>query len=423
MFDQVEIKVRSGRGGDGASSFRHEKHVPYGGPDGGDGGDGGSVVIRAVAGVTTLREFRNKGLYRAVDGKNGRGKKKHGGNGGDLELAVPVGTLVWDKALAGESPLADLEIPGRKVLVAQGGKGGMGNTHFARATNQAPRLIQKGEDSREREIILEMRLIADVGIIGYPNAGKSTLVTAISAARPKVASYPFTTLEPVLCAVELGGQSVIFAEVPGLVDGAHLGRGLGHQFLRHVLRTRVLVLLLDGTSGAPAEDMRRLDRELVLYDATLDAKPKVVAVNKLDLPQVRAGAGRVAEELAAAGSRPIFISAANGEGLKELLAEVARVLLALPVEKAVPPLSEPEKVFKPQPETVGRGSFHKEGDTFVVSVPGLERIVAGPGGSEAEVIAIYRRRLSRSGLARAMVRAGVKPGDKVRLGSLAWEWP
>lgn len=402
-------------------SFRHEKHVAYGGPDGGDGGDGGSVILFADASVTSLASFRNKGLYRAPDGDNGHSKKKHGSNGGDLELAVPVGTLVWDRA-AGGGPLADLELAGQKVLVVQGGRGGMGNARFKSSTNQAPRLIQKGERSQEREIVLEMRLIADVGIVGYPNVGKSTLVTAISAARPKIAGYPFTTLEPVLGAVEIGGENVIFAEVPGLVDGAHLGRGLGHQFLRHVMRTRVLLLLLDGSSGSPAGDMARLERELELYDSALGKKPRVVAVNKVDLPEVKARANQIKAELLAVASRLVFVSAANGEGLEGLLAEVTKLLKSSDLKEPTPP-SATWKVFRPESAVLDRGNFYKEGSTFVASIPGLERIVAGPGGSEAEVLAFYRRRLDRSGLARAIARAGVKPGDKVRIGNLEWEWP
>jgi len=412
----------SGKGGDGVVSFRHEKFVPFGGPDGGDGGDGGSVVIRADASVTNLSGFRNKGFYRAVDGRNGQGKKKHGSNGGSLELKVPIGTLVWDKA-AGESPLADLKILGQNLVVARGGRGGMGNARFRSSTNQSPRLIQKGEEAQERELILEMRLIADVGIVGYPNAGKSTLITALSAARPKIASYPFTTLEPVLGAVEVGGENVIFAEVPGLIGDAHLGRGLGHQFLRHVMRTRVLVLLLDGTSGSPMEDMRRLERELVLYDSALGKKPRVVAVNKIDLPEVKAGASRIKKEIFTEDSRPVFVSAATGEGLGELLDEVIKLLKSSIPQEELAPRLEPEKVFHPQPVDLDRGTFRKEGNTFIINISGLERIVAGPGGSEAEVIAFYRRRLDRSGLTRAITRVGARPGDKIRIGNLEWEWP
>lgn len=422
MFDKVEIKVKSGKGGDGAASFRHEKFVPFGGPDGGDGGDGGSVIIRTDAGVTGLSAFHNRGLYRAEDGKRGQGKKKHGSNGGDLELAVPVGTLVWDLAQEEKPPLADMEAPGQKLIVAHGGRGGMGNARFRSSTNQTPRIIQKGEDSQEREIILEMRLIADVGIVGYPNAGKSTLITALSAARPKIASYPFTTLEPVLGAVDIGGENIIFAEVPGLVEGAHLGKGLGHRFLQHVMRTRVLVLLLDGTSGSPAEDMQKLVQELELYDVSLGKKPRLVAVNKNDLPEVKENVSRITSELKAAGIRLVFVSAVTGEGLGPLLSEVAK-LLETPVPEEPVPQPETEKVFRPQPQDQGRGSFVKAGDTFIVSIPGLERIAAGPGGTEAEVIAFYHRRLGRSGLDKAIARAGAKPGDKVRVGNTEWEWP
>jgi len=420
LFDRVEIKVRSGKGGDGAASFRHEKFVPFGGPDGGDGGDGGSVIIRADASVTNLSGFRSKGLYRAEDGKRGQGQKKHGKNGEDVTLLVPVGTIVWDKVQE-NPPLADLEEPGQKVVVAKCGRGGMGNARFRSSTNQTPRLIQQGEAGEEREITLEMRLIADVGIVGYPNAGKSTLITALSAARPKIASYPFTTLEPVLGAAEVGGENIILAEVPGLVEGAHVGKGLGHQFLRHVMRTRVLVLLLDGTSVSPAEDMRKLEQEMVLYDASLGNKPRMVAVNKVDLPEVKDKISSVKQEFKAEGIRPVFVSAASGKGLGELLDGVTGLLKTQAPQKPAPP-SETEKVFRPEPLDRGRGSFTKEGDTFIISIPGLERIVAGPGGSEAEVVAFYRRRIERSGLAKAIAR-GAKPGDKVRIGNLEWEWP
>lgn len=424
MFDRVEITVKSGRGGDGIVSFRREKYVPFGGPNGGDGGDGGSVIIRADPSVTSLAAFRSKGVYRARKGESGHGQKKHGHNGDDLELMVPVGTVIWDKDRADEGePAFDLDIPGGEVVLVRGGKGGQGNTHFATSINQAPRIIQNGEAEETLDLILEMRLIADVGIIGYPNVGKSTLVAAISAATPKVASYPFTTLEPVLGAVELEGRNVIFAEVPGLIDGAHLGRGLGHDFLRHVMRTRVLIHLLDGTSAVPREDMQRLGQELTLYDATLSWKPQVVVVNKVDLPQVRARIGEIEGELAAAGKPAVFISAATGEGLPALLASVVKLLKREPVVEERPREEVAEKVFHPEPSRDNLASFRKEGDIFVVDVPGLERIVIGPGGRVEEVVELFRQRLSRSGLSRALKRGGIKPGDKIRLGSVEWEWP
>jgi GTP-binding protein len=255
VFDWTEIRIKAGCGGDGAVSFRHEKYVAFGGPDGGDGGDGGDVIIEASGSITSLRLFKQKRFFRAGDGKPGTGRRRHGKSGRDKIVAVPLGTVVLPKTqMGGDALIADLEQPGERVIVARGGKGGLGNIHFASATSQSPQIAQKGEPGEECSLILELKLIADIGIIGYPNVGKSTLLAAISAAKPKIASYPFTTLEPVLGVAEGGGQSVVVAEIPGLVDGAHLGRGLGHDFLRHVTRTRVLIHLLDGSSVSPPED-------------------------------------------------------------------------------------------------------------------------------------------------------------------------
>ncbi|GAG33464.1 unnamed protein product, partial [marine sediment metagenome] len=248
MFDRAEIIVKAGDGGAGVVSFRREKFVPFGGPDGGDGGDGGDVIIMADSSITDLRAFRRKRVYRARHGQDGKGKKKHGKKGENLILTVPVGTVVLNKTQIGGDPfIADLEEAGQQLVVAGGGKGGLGNTHFASSTNQAPRIAQKGEAREEDSIILELRLIADIGIIGYPNVGKSTLLAVASAARPKIASYPFTTLEPVLGVAEVGQQSFVLAEIPGIIDGAHFGRGLGHEFLRHIMRTKLLIHLLDGS--------------------------------------------------------------------------------------------------------------------------------------------------------------------------------
>ena len=263
MFDRVEIMVQAGSGGSGVVSFRREKFVPFGGPDGGDGGDGGDVVIRAEAGVTDLRVFKQKRLYRAASGEDGKGKKRHGKNGGNLVLSVPAGTVLsYQMQIGGDALIADLERPGQQAVVAKGGKGGLGNPHFASSTNQAPQVAQKGEAGEENAIILELRLIADIGIIGYPNVGKSTLLAAASAAKPKIASYPFTTREPILGVVEVGQRSFVMAEIPGLIEDAHLGRGLGHEFLRHVARTKMLLHLVDGSSVSPVEDMMQVNDEL-----------------------------------------------------------------------------------------------------------------------------------------------------------------
>ena len=293
MISQVEIGVRAGSGGGGAVSFRREKFVPFGGPDGGDGGAGGDVIIKADSGFTSLNIFRRKKAYQAAAGGGGRGQKKHGRKGADLVLLVPVGTVVSDRARLGDdADIADLAQPEQQVVVARGGKGGLGNTHFASSTNQAPQIAQKGEAGEEKEIILELRIIADVGIIGYPNVGKSSLLAVASAAKPKIAGYPFTTLEPILGVVEVGQQSFVLAEIPGLVAGAHLGRGLGHDFLRHVLRTKILIHLLDGSSASPAEDMILVNNELSLFDSALGQKQQLAVINKIDLPGVQA---RIAE--------------------------------------------------------------------------------------------------------------------------------
>ncbi|MDP2932061.1 MAG: Obg family GTPase CgtA, partial [Chloroflexota bacterium] len=249
MLDKVEIKIKAGDGGDGIVAFHREKFVPMGGPSGGDGGNGGDVIIQAAPGLDTLRVFKRKRFFRAADGENGSGSRKHGKRGVDLVITVPPGTMVALKTSG--AIIADLVEPGQQVVIARGGKGGWGNARFASPSNQAPRIAHKGEPGEEKSIVLELKLIADVGIIGFPNVGKSSLLAAASAARPEIADYPFTTREPVLGVVNVGGKSFVLAEIPGLIEDAHLGRGLGHDFLRHAARTRVFIHLLDGTSASP----------------------------------------------------------------------------------------------------------------------------------------------------------------------------
>jgi len=421
MFDRVEIVAKAGTGGDGAVSFRREKFVPFGGPDGGDGGDGGDVVIRADRSVLDLRMFKRKRLYRAADGKHGTGKNKHGKKGENLILKVPVGTIALDKAgIGGDALIADLEEPGQQAVAARGGQGGLGNTHFASSTNQAPRIAQKGEVGEESSIILELRLIADVGIIGYPNVGKSTLLAAASAAKPKIASYPFTTLEPVLGMVEVAQKSFILAEIPGLIDGAHLGRGLGHDFLRHSLRTKVLIHLIDGASAYPVEDMARVNTELSLFDSVLAQKPQLVVVNKIDLPQVQARLTEFKDAFSSVGTPVLFVSAVTGEGVAELMAEIMKMLSQVSAEMEAGE-KIPKKVFRPQPRDAGV-SVHKEGDTFVVEAPELERIVARVDMTSLEVRWQLQKQLTRLGVSKALEKAGAKPGDKVRCGNFEWEW-
>jgi GTP-binding protein len=421
LYDRVEISVKAGDGGDGVVSFRREKYVPFGGPDGGDGGDGGNVVIKADSGITDLKMYRQHKLYKAEKGENGKGQKKHGKSGNDLVLLVPVGTIALGiSGTAEELLIADCEEPGQEEIVALGGRGGQGNTHFATSTNQAPRIAQKGEKGEERTLVLEMRLIADVGIIGFPNAGKSTLLSKVSAAHPKIAAYPFTTLEPVLGVVEAGMDEFIIAEIPGLVEGAHLGKGLGHDFLRHIVRTRVLIHLVDGTSETPVEDMIRVNNELNLYDPELARKPQIVAVNKIDLPGMKDRLDDIETEFGHAGVSVLFISAETGAGIQYLVDET-RDLLEKSGNRIRAGKKVPSAVFHPQPRQT-EATIKKDGDIYVVNSPDLERIITGVDMTSDEVRRQLQRPMSRYGVTRALEKAGINPGDKVRCGDYEWEW-
>jgi GTP-binding protein len=335
MFvDQVEIHVEAGAGGRGCLAFRREKRVPRGGPSGGDGGHGGSVFIVASPHANTLVQYRFVHDFSAGRGGHGEGSNRTGRSGADLELPVPVGTLVYEKSVdPDDSPrlLADLSEVGQRVLVARGGRGGLGNARFATATNRAPRKVQPGEPGEVRDLQLELKLLADVGLVGFPNAGKSTLISRVSAARPKVADYPFTTLTPHLGVVSLSDdRSFVIADVPGLIEGAHRGLGLGHQFLRHLERTKVLVHVVDvsGASGRdPAEDFETLRRELALYRPELAAKPQIVAANKVDAAPEAAAIAPLRERARAAGLPCLAISAATGAGVPGLLEEIWRVVV------------------------------------------------------------------------------------------------
>lgn len=349
MFDKVEIRVKAGDGGNGAISFRREKFVPFGGPDGGDGGDGGDVILRADPDASNLLRFRYMSLHRAGNGTPGQGKKKHGRKGKDLILRVPAGTMVWENIQADNKVLLiDLAQPGQEARIARGGRGGWGNTQFVSSTKQAPRIAHKGEAREERNIILELRLIADIGIIGYPNVGKSSLLVAASAAKPKIASYPFTTLEPIPGVVTVGQQSFVMAEIPGLIEGAHLGRGLGHDFLRHAMRTKILIHLVDGTSTSPVEDMAQVNTELRLFEPALAQKLQLVVVNKIDLPEVQARLAEIKQSFRQAGVSVFFVSAATGEGVGELMRQAMKMLSQ--VETKMPVGEDvPQKVFRPRP--------------------------------------------------------------------------
>jgi GTP-binding protein len=420
MFDRAEIRIKAGDGGNGTVGFRREMYVPFGGPDGGDGGKGGDVIIKADKSTDSLRSFRQKQLCRAENGHNGAGKQKHGKDGKEIILAVPPGTIVTAKEENGtELLLADLNKVGAQIIVGQGGKGGFGNVHFKSSINQTPRLAQRGEKGEEKTIHLEMRLIADVGIIGYPNAGKSTLLAAASAAKPKIASYPFTTLEPALGVVIIGQESFILAEIPGLIEGAHLGKGLGHDFLRHAMRTRILIHVISGESDTPTEDMIKVNNELAVFDASLAKKPQIIVLNKIDLLEVQEKLEIIKSELSGAGIKAHYISASTGLGLKELMATAFEVLKTQVVKEKPP--EPPGKVFRPQPRE-GRIKVARENGEWVIHAAGLDRLIAGGGTTTGELRWQLNYQLEKHGINSIMEKAGVKAGDKVRCGDLIWEW-
>jgi len=314
--------------------------------------------------------------------------------------------------------IADLVADGQKVLVARGGRGGFGNARFATPTNQAPRIAQKGEPGEEARLILDLKLIADVGIIGYPSVGKSTLLASASAARPKIADYPFTTQEPVLGVVEVGNQSFVLAEIPGLIDGAHRGLGLGRDFLRHAERTKVLIHLLDGTSQSPLADLKNVNNELALFNPILAAKPQIVAVNKIDLPEVESRIPELQRELSQVEAPLFFISAATTKGVPQLMAKVAEMLGSIEGE---PTMEAAVAVFRPQPRRE-RVAVSKDGDIYVVSSPRAERLVMRMDINSLEARSYIKRQLTKMGVTSALERAGVKPGDVVRFGQVEMEW-
>jgi len=422
FLDEVRISVRAGTGGDGAATFRREAHVPRGGPDGGDGGRGGSIYLRVDAGQTTLRDFRYKHQFSATPGSRGEGSRRHGKAGSDLYLAVPPGTGVLDGVTG--ALIADLVAVGQKAMIARGGRGGLGNTHFTTSTHQAPTHALKGEPGQETEVRLELRLIADIGLVGLPNAGKSTLLAALTAATPKIAAYPFTTLEPNLGVMDLGmqdGRTPTIADVPGLIEGASTGAGLGHAFLRHVERTRVLLHIVDGASRDPVWDHNVIRDELEAHDPALLAKPQLVVFNKLDLAEARESWPEFAAAMRTAGRNVVAISADTGEGLDELRAAMGS-LLPDAATLASPP--DPAGVVVHKLEAAGDGFTleHLDG-MHVIHGKRIERLVSQTNFDNEESGERFQRELLRMGIDSALRRAGVRPGDDVRIGTtvLAWE--
>jgi GTPase len=425
FLDQVTLTVKAGSGGDGAATFRREAHVPRGGPDGGDGGRGGSVYLVVDIGQTLLTDYRFKHHFRATHGGRGEGSRRHGKAGRDLDLPVPPGTVVFD-AVSGDL-LADLVVPEQRFMVARGGRGGLGNTHFATSTHQVPRHAQKGEPGEERRLRLELRLIADIGLVGLPNAGKSTLLAALTAARPKVGDYPFTTLEPSLGVLDLSvdddqdERRPTIADVPGLIEGASAGAGLGHAFLRHVERTRVLVHVVDMSSADPERDFAIIRDELEARDPRLLEKRTLVAANKMDLGPDPAVVEAFRDARARQGLRIAPIAAATGDGLADLRVELAR-LLPDAAELARPGETAGVVVHRFDPSERGFSVTRAEDGALVVRGRRIERLAAQTDFAVAESANRFQRELARAGVEDALISAGVEPGQTVRIGPLDMEW-
>jgi len=418
MIDEAKIQVRSGKGGDGMVHFLREKYVARGGPDGGDGGKGGSVILVAVRHINTLVAFARTQKFIAEDGKNGGPFNRSGATADDLRVEVPLGTLVRDADT--NELLADLVQPNQEVVVAKGGRGGRGNQHFASSTNQAPRMAERGAPSESRSLKLELRLIADVGIVGVPNAGKSTLLSVISNAKPKIAPYPFTTLEPNLGVVVVGDRDFVFADIPGLVEGAHLGVGLGHAFLRHVQRTRVLVHLLNGEADNPLADFNQINAELALFDPKLAEKKQIIALNKMDLPQAQANWATVESELSKRGYEVMRISAATQLNVQALINRVAAIVAELPPEM---PVVEEMPVYEPESEKQLIFTITKTDDgKFVVRGDRIERAAAMTYWEFDESVQRFQKVLEVLGITKALEDAGVKVGDTVFIGEYELEW-
>jgi GTP-binding protein len=416
MFvDEVTIEVQAGDGGSGCVAFRREKYVPRGGPAGGDGGRGGDVVLVADERLTTLLDYHFQRHHRAERGGDGGPNLRHGKHGQPCELRVPVGTVVYDEE-TGEW-LADLIRPGQRAVIARGGRGGHGNAYFANPVQQAPRFAEKGEPGERRRLRLELKLLADVGLVGYPNVGKSTLISRISAAKPKIADYPFTTLVPNLGVVFVEpGRSFVVADLPGLIEGAHAGAGLGHQFLRHVERCRVLVHMLDisGMTGRdPLQDFEVLQRELELYNPDLLRRPMLVALNKADVAPSELKA-RVQNALSEKSYPVHILSAATGEGVQRLVYHLAELLDTIPVPST--PTEEMVIIRAPQQDERAWLVTQTGEHEFTVQGKGIERMVKMTDMENEEAVRRLHRKLERIGVLQRLREAGVQHGDTVRIG-------
>jgi GTP-binding protein len=425
FLDVVDLHLSAGRGGDGASTMRRESHVPRGGPDGGDGGRGGSIYVSVDTGQTTLRDFEQKRRLQAGEGGNGGNKKSHGKAGKDLEIGVPPGTAIFD-AVSGDL-IADIVSREQRVMIVKGGRGGLGNAHFVTSTHQAPRHAQRGEPGETREVRFELRLIADVGLVGLPNAGKSTTLAALTAAQPKIGDYPFTTLEPNLGVIELGledGRRPTVADLPGLIEGASMGAGLGFAFLRHASRTRILVHVVDASTADPLRDAAIIREELAAHNPALLEKTTLVVLNKIDRPGVRERLDELRTGFSALGLKSIACSAlggALGEGITDLRSALAELLpdaetLALPTEPAG------VVVHRIDPIAVSGFEVSRDGESYRVRGKAIERLVHQTDFARDESAQRFHHELKRQGIESALRKAGCRAGDTVVIGELSLEW-
>ncbi len=422
MFtDYAKITIKSGNGGDGAVTFRREKYVAAGGPDGGDGGRGGSIYFRVDPNANTLIDFRYTKKFKAQSGENGSGGHKYGKSGEDLYINVPIGTIIKDAETG--KVVADLSKEGQEELVLKGGRGGKGNSHFATATRQVPRFAQAGEDGEEKEVILELKLLADVGLLGFPNVGKSTFLSVVTDAKPKIANYHFTTIEPNLGVVKLqNGDSFVIADIPGIIEGASEGVGLGIQFLRHVERTRLLLHVIDisGIEGRdPVQDFYTINEELKSYSEKLSTRKQIIVANKIDVMQDETGLKEL-EELAKKEGLELFkISGVTGQGVPELLNRVSEVLKTLPKEEIV---ESEERVVYTLDDDKDEFTVRKEGDTFVIEGKAINRLMGRINIDDNESMYYFQKNLKFLGIEDELKKQGIQEGDFVKILNWTFEW-
>jgi GTP-binding protein len=418
FIDTAEIIVHSGKGGNGMVHFRREKYVPRGGPDGGDGGRGGDVILEVQPTLNSLAAFRFTTRYAAGDGRGGGSNNKSGRSAENLVVPVPPGTLVYNAGTG--DLLGDLVSAGQQLVVCKGGRGGRGNPHFKSSTNQVPRTAENGEPGEEKRLRLELKLIADIGIVGVPNAGKSTLLAALTNARPKIADYPFTTLDPNLGVASLDDETtIVLADIPGLVEGAAQGVGLGHDFLRHVQRTRVLIHLLDGLSADPLADFSQINSELALFDPGLADKPQIVALNKIDQPEALECWPRIKKELKKRGYESLAISALRRTNARVLLQKAAKMVAQTPI----PP--EPEQalpVYRPAEDPHNFSISREAGGVWRINSAAIERAAEMTPWDQSGSVRRFQKLMERLGVDKALKEAGAQEGDTVYIGEYELEY-